>query len=106
MSKFLPLINEQLTIYKDLFYERDESSNREQRYDVLLAMDHFRVDVEEELRQVVDRLVRDELIYLKLAIDSVNVCEKVPQVVRERFHAIRIRLSSAAVHSNSLSRSK
>ena len=42
----------------------------------------------------------------KLAVGSVNVCEKVPQVVRERFHAIRIRLSSAAVHSNSLSRSK
>lgn len=66
------MINDQIKIYKDLFYKRDESLNKEQRFDVLLAMDHFRVNVEDELRQDVDRIIREELIYLKLSIDNVD----------------------------------
>jgi hypothetical protein len=59
-----------MSIYKELFYERDESYNEEQHYDTLLAMDHFRPEVENELRQNVDQILRNELIYLKLAIDN------------------------------------
>ncbi|UJR26060.1 hypothetical protein I4U23_007406 [Adineta vaga] len=69
-SKFLPLINNQLSIYKDVFYKRDESYNREQRYDQLLLMDQFRPTVEDELRHDVDTILRNELVYLKLAIDN------------------------------------
>lgn len=69
-SKFIPIVNEQMTIYKDLFYERDESHNKEQRYDTLLAMDHFRPEVENEIRRDVDNILRNELIYLKLSIDN------------------------------------
>ena len=57
-------------IYKDLFYERDESYNVEQRYDMLLATEQFRPEIEEELRQEVDDILRKELIYLKLAVDN------------------------------------
>ncbi|CAF1118521.1 unnamed protein product [Adineta steineri] len=71
-SKFIPLINNQMGIYKELFYERDESYNKEQHYDILLSIDHFRPDVENELRHDVDNILRNELIYLKLAIDNVN----------------------------------
>ncbi|CAF0994003.1 unnamed protein product [Adineta ricciae] len=69
-SKFVPMINNQLGVYKDLFYERDESYNSEQRYDRLLLMDEFRPAVEEELRHDVDNILRNELVYLKLAIDN------------------------------------
>ena len=64
------MINNQLSIYKDLFYNRDESYNKEQRYDQLLLMDHFRPTVEDELRRDVDNILRHELVYLKLAIDN------------------------------------
>ena len=64
------MINNQLGVYKDLFYDRDESYNSEQRYDRLLLMDEFRPTVEEELRQDVDNILRNELVYLKLAIDN------------------------------------
>ncbi|CAF0896390.1 unnamed protein product [Adineta ricciae] len=69
-SKFVPMMNNQLGVYKDLFYERDESYNSEQRYDRLLLMDEFRPAVEEELRHDVDNILRNELVYLKLAIDN------------------------------------
>ena len=69
-SKFVSMMNNQLGFYKDLFYERDESYNSEQRYDRLLLMDEFRPVVEEELRHDVDNILRNELVYLKLAIDN------------------------------------
>ncbi|CAF0820478.1 unnamed protein product [Rotaria sordida] len=69
-SKFIPIINNQMNIYKELFYERDESYNKEQHYDTLLAIDHFRPEVENEIRHDVDNILRNELIYLKLAIDN------------------------------------
>jgi hypothetical protein len=59
-----------MNIYKELFYERDESYNQEQHYDTLLAIDHFRPEVENELRLDVDNILRNELIYLKLSIDN------------------------------------
>jgi len=71
-SKFVPAINDQMRIYKDLFYGRDESYNNEQHYDTLLVMDHFRPEVENELRNDVDNILRNELIYLKLAIDNIK----------------------------------
>lgn len=64
------MINEQLGVYKDLFHERDESHNVEQRYDRLLMLDQFRPTVEEQLRQEVDGVLRSELVYLKLAVDN------------------------------------
>ena len=57
-------------VYKDLFYGRDESHNVEQRYDMLLAIEQFRPEIEEELRHDVDEILRKELIYLKLAVDN------------------------------------
>ena len=69
-SKFVSVINNQMSIYKDLFYERDESYNKDQHYDTLLVMDHFRPEVEDELRRNVDNILRNELIYLKLAMDN------------------------------------
>ncbi|CAF3354316.1 unnamed protein product [Rotaria sp. Silwood1] len=71
-SKFIPVINDQMNIYKELFYERDESYNKEQHYDTLLAIDDFRPEVENEIRHDVDSILRNELIYLKLAIDNVE----------------------------------
>jgi hypothetical protein len=59
-----------MNIYKELFYERDESYNKTQQYDKLLVIDHFRPEVENELRHDVDNILRNELIYLKLAIDN------------------------------------
>jgi len=59
-----------MSIYKELFYQRDESYNETQHYDKLLVMDHFRPEVENELRHDVDNILRNELIYLKLAIDN------------------------------------
>lgn len=59
-----------MSIYKEFFYERDESYNPSQQYDKLLAMDQFRPEVEDELRHDVDSILRNELIYLKLAIDN------------------------------------
>lgn len=59
-------------VYRDLFYERDESHNPSQQYDQLLTMDQFRTEVEEELRSNVDEILRNELVYLKLAIDNVQ----------------------------------
>jgi hypothetical protein len=61
-----------MSIYKELFYERDESYNETQKYDKLLAMDHFRPEVEDELQHDVDNILRNELIYLKLAIDNIE----------------------------------
>jgi hypothetical protein len=61
-----------MSIYKELFYERDESHNETQHYDKLLLMDHFRPEVENELRHDVDNIFRNELIYLKLAIDNIE----------------------------------
>ncbi len=57
-------------VHKELFYERDESHNEGQHYDKLLTMDQFRPEVEDELRRDVDNILRNELIYLKLAIDN------------------------------------
>ena len=57
-------------VYKELFYERDESHNPAQHYDQLLTMDQFRPEVEDELRRDVDQILRHELVYLKLAIDN------------------------------------
>ncbi|CAF4197317.1 unnamed protein product [Rotaria socialis] len=71
-SKFIPSINNQMNIYKELFYQRDESHNKDQQYDTLLAMDHFRSEVEYEIRRDVDNILRNELIYLKLSIDNVK----------------------------------
>ena len=59
-----------MSIYKEFFHNRDESSNQTQQYDKLLATDHFRPEVENELRVDVDNILRNELIYLKLAIDN------------------------------------
>ncbi|CAF3975705.1 unnamed protein product, partial [Rotaria magnacalcarata] len=72
LSKFIPSINNQMNIYKELFYQRDESHNKDQQYDRLLAMDHFRSEVEYEIRRDVDNILRNELIYLKLSIDNVK----------------------------------
>ena len=66
------MINDQLGVYKELFYERDESHNPRQHYDQLLTMDQFRPEVEEELQRDVDEILRNELVYLKLAIDNVE----------------------------------
>ena len=66
------MINDQLGVYKELFYERDESHNPTQQYDQLLTMDQFRPEVEEELQRDVDEILRNELVYLKLAIDNVE----------------------------------
>jgi hypothetical protein len=59
-----------MSVYKELFYERDESHNESQHYDKLLTMDRFQPEVEDELRRDVDNILRNELIYLKLAIDN------------------------------------
>jgi hypothetical protein len=72
VSTCLPIVDEQLRIYKNIFHERDESYNIEQRYDLLLAMDHFRADVEHQLQIDVDEIIRQELIYLKLAVDRTS----------------------------------
>lgn len=69
-SKFIPIINNQLGVYKELFYEQDETYNPTQEYDKLLAIDHFRPEVEEAFRRDVDMILRNELVYLKLAIDN------------------------------------
>ncbi|CAF2358990.1 unnamed protein product [Rotaria sp. Silwood2] len=69
-SKFIPVINDQMNIYKELFYERDESYNKEQHYDTLLAIDNFRPEVENEIRNDIDNILHNELVYLKLAIDN------------------------------------
>lgn len=59
-----------MNVYKELFHERDESYNESQHYDQLLVIDQFRPEVEKELQQDVDNILRNELIYLKLAIDN------------------------------------
>ena len=70
-----------MKIYKELFYERDESFNKEQHYDKLLAIDQFRPEVERGLLHDVDNILRNELIYLKLSIDNVK-----DQSIRKRKH--------------------
>ena len=59
-----------MKIYKELFYQRDESYNQKQQYDRLLAIDDFRSEVENEIGRDVDNILRNELIYLKLSIDK------------------------------------
>ena len=76
------MINNQMNIYKELFYERDEFYNKEQHYDTLLAIDHFRPEVENELRFNVDNILRNELIYLKLSID--NAEDKPPKKSKKK----------------------
>ena len=76
------MINNQMGVYKELFYERDESHNEDQHYDRLLTIDRFRPEVEDELRRDVDQILRNELIYLKLAVD--NIEEKNPKKTKKK----------------------
>ena len=57
-------------VYKELFYERDDSMSGDRHYDLRLAMDNFRPGVEDELRQDVDLMLRHELVSLRLAVDN------------------------------------
>ena len=59
-----------MSVYKELFHRRDDNMSGDRHYDLLMAMDHFRPEVEDELRQDVDLMLRHELVSLRLAVDN------------------------------------
>eukprot|EP01135_Chromosphaera_perkinsii_P004720 Nk52_evm31s294 gene=Nk52_evmTU31s294 len=69
VSKFVPNIKNGLQEYMDIWETRDESGNVTQQYDVELVKAQKRGEIEEEIREQVDDLMRDELYNLKAALD-------------------------------------
>ena len=53
---------------------KDESSNKEQKYDEEMIRDAKRSEVEQELRKQVDVLMREELDLLKIVSRDIMTC--------------------------------
>ena len=53
---------------------KDESSNKEQKYDEEMIRDAKRSEVEQELRKQVDVLMREELDLLKIVSRYIMTC--------------------------------
>jgi len=69
-SLFSSTINETLDRYEDLWLERDETENFQQKHDVKLAKNVVRPNVEEEVRENVDRLLLLQLQNLKAQLEA------------------------------------
>ncbi|EDV25409.1 uncharacterized protein TRIADDRAFT_24164, partial [Trichoplax adhaerens] len=68
-SKFKDTIVEVEKGYNDIWKNRDESNNFQQKHDVELVKEGLRGEVEEEVRKQVDELMREELKNLKMAVE-------------------------------------
>nr|KAF6450334.1 IQ motif containing with AAA domain 1 [Molossus molossus] len=68
-SVFLPAMEEGNNIYKDLWKNKDESKNFPQDYDPEMIKEEKRKELELEIREQVDELMRQELKNLKLAVN-------------------------------------
>eukprot|EP00112_Aurelia_sp_Birch-Aquarium-sp1_P000787 Seg1077.3 transcript_id=Seg1077.3/GoldUCD/mRNA.D3Y31 product="Dynein regulatory complex protein 11" protein_id=Seg1077.3/GoldUCD/D3Y31 len=68
-SMFVPTVNEATGSHRDVWLNRDESTNFPQKHDVELIKEGKRLEVENEVRIQVDELMRQELKNLKLAVD-------------------------------------
>uniref|UniRef100_A0A8C4RZ76 Zgc:153738 n=1 Tax=Erpetoichthys calabaricus TaxID=27687 RepID=A0A8C4RZ76_ERPCA len=69
-SCFLPQIIDGHNVYKTVWQHRDETANFHQRHDLELIKEEKRKEIETEIRQQVDELMREELKNLKLAVDK------------------------------------
>ncbi|PAA67765.1 hypothetical protein BOX15_Mlig006146g1 [Macrostomum lignano] len=72
-SKFTGDIGRAMQEYESIWKLRDESDNFQQKHDSELIKEAKRVEVEREIRQQVDELMRQELQNLKVAIDKEKV---------------------------------
>ncbi|XP_075440584.1 IQ and AAA domain-containing protein 1-like [Ascaphus truei] len=68
-SKFVPDLTEEHNIFKTVWQHRDEGHNLRQRWDQELVREERRSNVTEEIRIVVDELMRQELRTLRMIID-------------------------------------
>ncbi|XP_039609173.1 dynein regulatory complex protein 11 isoform X2 [Polypterus senegalus] len=69
-SCFLPQIIDGHNVYKTVWQHRDETANFHQKHDLELIKEEKRKEIETEIRQQVDELMREELKNLKLAVDK------------------------------------
>ncbi|XP_059846172.1 dynein regulatory complex protein 11-like [Hypanus sabinus] len=70
ISKFLSNIAQEHKTYTAVWKGRDDSSNLQQQHDVELEKEVKRKEVEAEIRQQVDELMREELRNLRMAIEQ------------------------------------
>ncbi|XP_065679936.1 dynein regulatory complex protein 11 isoform X2 [Hydra vulgaris] len=69
-SKFATILKAEEKEYKDMWEQRDETLNFQQKHDVEIIKEQKRVEVENEIRLQIDELMREELMNLKLVVDQ------------------------------------
>jgi len=74
-SKFLYPLKGSDDKYCSLWKNRDDSENYLQKHDVQMIKEEKRLDVEAEIREQVDFIMREELKNLKLAVDNTKTAK-------------------------------
>lgn len=65
-SEIVQKYEEQFTLYKDTWYQKEETENYDQQYDEKMAKKEVMPQIEEEFKNAVDEMIKNELENMRL----------------------------------------